>query len=123
MAHNKANFEFNKDIDQVGGGPSRRNYQIIWPVLEVLDLTANRCTDLSLISVLFANFFVQASVVRIIGVHGNFPNHSPDYVSEKCPSQINFTLTFTEILSLYSKFTKIGDNRIVRACLGVESLA
>lgn len=122
LAHNKVNFQFNKDIDKVGGGPSRRNYQTIWPVLEVLDLTANRCTDLTQVSFLFANYFVQTSILRIIGVRGNLPNHNPDSVSEKWPSQINFTLTFTEILSLHSKFTKSGDKHIVRACLGVESI-
>lgn len=76
LAHNKVNFEFSKDLQDVGGGPSRRNYQAIWPLLEVLDLTANRCTDFSQMEFLFTAQFVQTSVIRIVALAGNFPNMS-----------------------------------------------
>ena len=54
LSHNKVDFKFNKDLSQIGGAPSRRNYQPIWPYLEILDLTANRCTDFSQVEFLFS---------------------------------------------------------------------
>ena len=72
LGHNKVDFQFSKDMHDVGGGPSRRNYQAIWPALEVLDLTENRCTDLSQIEYLFTAQFVLPSVIQVIGLAGNF---------------------------------------------------
>ena len=54
LGHNKVNFKFSKDMHEVGGASSRRNYQAIWPALQVLDLTSNYCTDLSEIEFLFS---------------------------------------------------------------------
>ena len=72
LAHNRVDFAFSKDLNEVGGGPSRRGYQAVWPFMEVLDLTANRCTDLSQIEFLFSSQFVQPSVIRVIALKGNF---------------------------------------------------
>ena len=65
-------------MHEVGGGPSRRNYQAIWPALEVLDLTQNRCSDLSQIEYLFSAQFVIQSVIKVIGLAGNFTDMSKD---------------------------------------------
>ena len=71
LAHNKVNFDFSKDLDLIGGGPLRRNNQIIWPSLEILDLTDNKCADLSKIEYLFSGYCVSGQVCRVVGVSGN----------------------------------------------------
>ena len=55
-------------MHEIGGGPSRRNYQAVWPALEVLDLSANRCTDVSQIDFLFSAQFVLPTVIRVISL-------------------------------------------------------
>lgn len=53
LGHNQVSFAFNRDLHEIGGGPSRRNYQAIWPALEILDLTSNKLTELAQIDFLF----------------------------------------------------------------------
>ena len=80
LSHNSIIFTFNEDLQEVGGGPSRRNYQPIWPVLEVLDLSANQRTEIFQIKFLFTSQLIASNIIRIITVSGGtLADEASDY--------------------------------------------
>ena len=93
LAHNRVDFAFAGNLEEIGGGPSRRNYQAVWPVLEVLDLTNNSSTDISQIEYLFSGLMVSPNVIKIVAISGTFGqaygNSESDVTlllgEEKCP--------------------------------------
>ena len=103
LAHNFVDFAFNKDLQEIGGGPARRNYMPIWPHMEILDLSSNNLSDIGQVEYLFSGMFLRMKVVRYVSVYDNYLDQTIDDITaktqeERLPAQVDFGISYYSLI-------------------------
>ena len=129
LAHNFVDFAFSKDLYEIGGGPARRNYAAVWPHMEILDLSSNNLSDIGQVEYLFSGMFLRTAVVRFVSVYDNYLDQTIDDFTartqeERLPAQVDFGLSYYDLLGGRSKFTTQTMNpALAKACIGCADVA